>query len=258
MVSSPLTLTALLTVHNEEKQLPDCLASLTFADEVLVVLDKCTDASKDIALAAGARVIEGSWELQGDRRMAGIEACQSLWIFEIDADERVPPDLATEIRQVVESSEADYHLIPVDNYIGGRLVRYGWGASFGKAAYYGLFRKGKKTWGNTRVHPPIQLEGKKGAWLNNRLIHYVDDSIEETIERLNRYSSKRARDLVDSGRIGSLVSNLRRIISRFWKCYVIRKGYKEGGYGFILALCAALFPLLSYLKARILLEQKQK
>jgi hypothetical protein len=71
------------------------------------------------------------------------------------------------------------------------------------------------------------------------------------LRRLDRYTTARAQDLRESGDIGSYGRNLRRIISRFWKCYVGRKGYREGPYGFLIALCAALYPILSYLKARL-------
>ena len=71
------------------------------------------------------------------------------------------------------------------------------------------------------------------------------------LRRLDRYSSLRAQDLRESGDIGSYGRNLRRIVSRFWKCYVGRRGYREGPYGFLIALCAALYPILSYLKARL-------
>jgi len=71
------------------------------------------------------------------------------------------------------------------------------------------------------------------------------------IRRLDRYTTARAQDLRSSGDIGSFGLNLRRIFSRFWKCYVARKGYREGPYGFLIALMAGLYPILSYLKARL-------
>ncbi|MGH7061052.1 MAG: glycosyltransferase, partial [Stellaceae bacterium] len=150
--AAPL-LSALVVAHNEAAQLADCLSRLAFADEIVVVLDRCDDGSADIARRFTDRVIEGAWEREGPRRNAGIAACHGEWVIEIDADERVPPELAAEIRAVVATSAADWHLIPVDNYIGARLVRWGWGASFGKSSYAGLFRKGAKQWGGERVHP---------------------------------------------------------------------------------------------------------
>jgi glycosyltransferase involved in cell wall biosynthesis len=244
-------LSALVVAHDEERQLADCLQCLSFADEIVVVLDRCTDRSRDIALEFTDRIVEGAWEREGPRRHAGIDACGGAWILEVDADERVSPELADEIRHVVSTSVADWHLVPVDNYIGERLVRWGWGASFGRSAHAALYRKGLKRWGNERVHPAVTLSGKEGARLAARLVHYVDRDISDMLRRLDRYTSARAQDLRDSGDIGSYARNLRRIPSRFWKCYVGRKGYREGPYGFLVALCAALYPILSYLKARL-------
>ena len=244
-------LSALVVARNEERQLADCLSRLAFADEIVVVLDRCDDGSAEIARRFTDRVIEGAWEREGPRRNAGIAACHGDWILEIDADERVGPELAAEIRAVAERSPSDWHLIPVDNYIGGRLVRYGWGASFGRSAHAGLFRRGAKRWGEGRVHPAVALSGDQGPTLGARLAHYVDRDISDMLRRLDRYTTARAQDLRDSGDIGSFAQNLRRIVSRFWKCYVARRGYREGQWGFLIALCAGLYPILSYLKARL-------
>lgn len=251
MAQAEQTLSALVVVHNEEAQLADCLQGLNFADDIVVVLDRCTDRSGDIAAACGARLLEGAWTLEGDRRNAGIDACPGTWILEVDADERVSPELAHEIRDVVAISDADWHEVPVDNYIGDRLVRYGWGASFGRGAHAALFRKGAKRWGRERVHPRLAFEGTKGGRLSAPILHHVDRDISGLIRKLDSYSTAHAQDLRDSGDIGSFGHNVRRIFSRFYKCYVARKGYREGPYGFLIALLAGLYPILSYLKARL-------
>ena len=248
----PLALSGLVVAHNEEAQLADCLACLAFCDEIVVVLDRCDDGSRAIAAGFTDRLVEGAWPIEGPRREAGIAACRGAWIFELDADERVSDELAQEIRRAVGESGFDYHRVPYDNYIGRRLVRYGWGAQFGVSSRASLFRKGIKTWGDQRVHPRLTWKpgARQGPRLENRLVHLVDRDIAATIARLNRYSSARALDLLETGDIGSAFHNYRRIVSRFWKCFVGRKGYREGGMGFLIALCAALYPILSYLKAR--------
>jgi glycosyltransferase involved in cell wall biosynthesis len=243
-------LSALVVARNEEARLPRCLAALSFADEIVVVLDRTTDKSRAVAEAAEARVLEGGWEREGDRRNTGIEFCTGDWILEVDADELVGAELAAEIRATVASSSAARHSIPVDNHIGTHLVRYGWGASFGKSAYWGLFRKGTKIWGRERVHPKLTLTGAAGAPLSGRLHHEVDRNLSETIRRLDRYSSARAADLREHGDPDPTSRYVRRFFSRFWKCYVARKGYREGGYGLVIAALAGLFPLVSHLKAR--------
>jgi glycosyltransferase involved in cell wall biosynthesis len=250
-------LSALVVARNEAHQLADCLAGLSFADEIVVVLDRCCDGSAAIARHFTNRLVEGIWEREGARRRAGIDACRGDWLLEIDADERVTLRLAAEIAEVVAASPHAWHLIPVDNYIGMRLVRQGWGASFGRSAHAALFRKGVKEWGDQRVHPAVALSGTAGPRLSAPIVHFVDRDISAMLRRLDRYSSLRAQDLREGGDIGSYGRNLRRILSRFWKCYVARKGYREGPYGFLIALCAALYPILSYLKARLEPEPAQ-
>lgn len=244
-------LSALVVARNEAGQIRDCLETLRFADEIVVVLDDCSDATEDVARVFTDRFVKGSWPREGPRRNAGIAACRGDWVLEVDADERVPAALAREIRSTIADSRFAYHEIPVDNYIGDRLVRHGWGASYGKAAYPGLFRRNAKVWGDQRVHPSLVWTGEKGPMLSERLKHYVDRDISDMIRRLDHYATLRAMDLVESGQIGSFANNLRRLFSRFFKCYVRRRGYREGGYGFLIALFAGLFPLLAHLKARL-------
>ena len=77
-------LSALVVAHNEEKQLAACLETLKFADEIVVVLDKCTDGTKAIAEAHGAKTVEGAWHIEGHRRNTGLDACGGDWILEVD------------------------------------------------------------------------------------------------------------------------------------------------------------------------------
>lgn len=241
---------AVVVIHNEEDRLPACLSLLTFADEIVVVLDRCTDGSKAIALQYGAKIIEGIWPLEGPRRQAGLDACSHAWILEVDADEHVPPELAAEIRRVITSTHCTHFPVAIDNYIGPRLVRHGWGAYFGVSRKLVLFRKGAKIWGQGRVHPEIKLEGEKGPCLMPAIKHYVDDNISDMLKRLDRYTDARAEDLRAQGIPETFGRNVRRLFSRFFKCYIHHKGYREKEYGLLIAVCAALYPLISYLKAR--------
>jgi len=243
------TLSALVVCHNEERQLAECLAALAFADELVVVLDRCTDGSADIARRFNAKLVEGAWPLEGDRRNSGIDACTSDWTVEVDCDERLPPELAQEIRRTIATASPGYFLIPFDNYIGDRLVRYGWGAAWGVSAAPRLFSRGAKRWGNQRIHPKVDLQGPKRT-LTVPMRHYVDRNISDMLNRLDRYTTARAADLRETGQAGTFAANVRRIFSRFWKCYVARRGYREGQYGFLIALMAGLYPILSYLKAK--------
>jgi len=142
-------LSALIVAHNEEAILNDCLKRLAFADEIVVVLDRCTDQTKDIALFHGAKIIEGAWDIEGERRMTGIEACAGPWILEVDADEWVEEPLAQEISAVVVADTADFYFTPIHNYVHGRWVKHGWMAALAPDLRGSLFRKDKKAWART-------------------------------------------------------------------------------------------------------------
>lgn len=243
------SLSALVVIHNEEENLPTCLDSLQFVDEIMVVLDRCTDGSKAICDRYNAKTLEGAWEIEHDRRNAGIDACTGTWILEIDADERVTTGLAQEIRERIKSADPGCYLIWFNNFVGGKHIAHGWGAYNGVSAKYALFSKGNKVWGKARVHPPITLTGAKGE-LSGRIDHYVDNDLTDMFARLNGYSLRAAQDMVEHGTIPSRWKTFRRFFSRGYKSYIARKGYKEGGMGIALALFSALYPVLSYLKAK--------
>ena len=243
---------ALLVAHNEEKQIDECLSTVKFADEIIVILDKCNDKTENIASKYTQKIYKGSWDYEGERRNFGISKCSNDWVFEIDADERVSILLQKEIKSLINRSVHDYHLIKVNNLIGKKLVKYGWGAYFGKSAYPGLFKKNFKVWGNERVHPKLILKGKKGDNLNHELTHFYCKNISDIIVKLDSYSSARAQDLYDCKSNETILKNIRRIFSRFWKCFILRKGYKEKQIGLMIAIMASLYPLLSFIKFKFL------
>src|SRR5215469_2945568 len=240
-------LSALVVARNEAAQLGACLETLRFADEIVVLLDRSTDASAAIARDAGVKLVEGAWDLEGPRRNAGYAACAGPWILEVDADERATPELAAEIRVMLTKPGADYFLVPIANYIGNRLVRYGWGAYNGGDATTRLFRKGAKRVLGGRVHPKVEFHGRRGI-LENSMLHFVDRDLSDLFARLNRYTDLAALDARDAGRKPNVMQAFRRFWSRGWKSYVARRGYREGAYGMALALFSALYPLLIELK----------
>jgi len=245
------SLSVVLCVHNEEAVLENCLQHLAFADEIVVLLDRCTDRSAEIARQYAHRALSGAFPLEGPRRAAAVAASGSDWILEVDADEIVTAALAAEVRALINSDpEADFFQVPVENYVGDHLIRHGWGGSFGTTSVARLFRRGTKSWGMERVHPSVQFHGREGPILRHGITHRVDTDIGDMMHRLERYTALRAADLVQRPR-GGVASNLFRALRRFYKCYVSRKGYREGDWGVLIALMAALYPLLSTLRARL-------
>jgi glycosyltransferase involved in cell wall biosynthesis len=235
-------------VYNEEHRLAECLETLGFADELVVLLNRCTDRSKEIALEYTSKIVEGCWPIEGPRRMKAIEACSGDWILEVDVDERISLELQHEIYERIATAEFGYFTIPFNNYVNGRLIKRGWGCSWGINAKNCLFSKGAKIWGDQRVHPKIQMLGKQYT-LEHSVEHHIFNNVSDMFARFNSYTSLRAEDMIDNPPPNESVKrNVRRILSRFYKCYFRRKGYKEGVYGFLNAIFAGLYPLISYLK----------
>ena len=247
-----IKLSALIVAKNEEKNLKECLSCLSKIDEIILILDNTSDNSKKIANQFNCIIYEGDWESEGERRNLGIKKCSYNWILEIDADERASEMLIKEAKNkisLLESNSEGYYLIPFDNYIGKKRVRYGWGASWGVSAKPCLFHKNSKIWGNQIIHPEVSL-GKKIGLLDSRIKHYVDENISDMIIRLDRYTSAKAKEIRNSNKkLPPLWITIRRSLTRFYKCYIVRKGYKEKGWGFLNATFASLYVLISYIKA---------
>ena len=248
---------ALVVARNEEKKLGSCLKALRYADEIIVVLDRTNDNSKFISKKYGAKVYEGAWEVEAKRRNFGLRKCSHNWILEVDADELVTKELFTEIKKKLVKASPGYFLIPFDNFIGDKKIRYGWGASWGVGAAPRLSYKGCKIWEEGQlIHPSIKLKGEK-KWLNSRINHYVDEDLNDMLHRLIRYTDLKSIDLANSGKkMPSFLITIRRGITRFLKCYISRKGYKEGKWGFIIAVMASLYIIISYIKADELISKK--
>lgn len=241
-------LSAVLCVHNEEQRLARCLASLAFADEIVIVLDRCTDRSRAIGEAFGAVLVAGVFPLEGPRRAAGQLAAAGDWIFEIDADELVGAELAAEIRRSLDDHAVCWRKVPVHNYVGARLIRHGWGGSFGTTLAARLYRRGVKRWGGERLHPKVIFDGAEGPRLTAAIRHQFGENVSDVFRRLDRYTDLRAQDLREHGGKIGLADNARRGVQRFLKCYLKRGGWRDGRWGLLIALMAGLYPLLSALR----------
>ncbi|MDA0902213.1 MAG: glycosyltransferase family 2 protein [Proteobacteria bacterium] len=250
-------ISALIIAHNEEDNLDACLKQLDFADEIVVVLDKCTDKSKEIAAKYTDNIIEGSWNIEGARRNVGLDNCSGKWILELDADERISDELKAEIVTTLKDSEPCCFTIPIANYIGQRYVKYGWLRTLCVEERQTIHYQGyKKYHEDKEVHPTADIKGEI-KYLKNPIKHLVDKDIADFVNRFNRYTSWKARDMVANGKMkGGLFSNCLNFFHRFIKSFIFKKGYKEGSIGFLIAIFSGLYPLLSYFKALEISQQK--
>ena len=254
-------ISAVIVAHNEEEDIRDCLESVKFADEIVVVLDKCTDGTKNIVKEYTDKIIEGSWDIEGERRNVSLKACSGDWILEMDADERVTPELQKEILSKLKESEPCVYQIDFENYIGKRKVTHGLLRSWIIMEKKNLHYKGFKRYTEvSRIHPEsILKDDVEIKRMDNKIIHLVDRGISDAIVRLNRYTDWMAHDMVANDKIkGGTFKYFRKGFNRFIKSFFFKKGYKEGYYGLFVALMAALYPILSYCKAKEIIEGNRR
>ena len=158
-------LSAVLCVHNEERRLGRCLEALGFADEIVLVLDRCTDRTRAIGEAYGAVMISGVFPLEGPApRGRAWRRRRGDWILEVDADEIVTPRAgARGAGQPGRRGASPSARSRSTTIVGERLIRHGWGGSFGTTMAARLYRRGTKRWGGERVHPKVIFDGPQGA-----------------------------------------------------------------------------------------------
>ena len=245
-----MQISALVVARNEEKNIQNCLDSLNFVNEIIVVLDRSTDNTDKISRKYTRKIFNGRWIFEGDRRNYGIKKCNSEWILEVDADEVINKELAEEIKLKINQDLYDYFYINLINYIYGKKIIGGWMGCLAPDGKFCLFKKNKKRWINKKVHPDYQIIGKKGDVLNNKIDHMMSKDLSELISRFNRNTSLHAEDLVDQRADLKKNFSIRKIFSRFFKCYLIRKGFKNGGIGILVAILCAIYPYVSGMKAK--------
>lgn len=243
-------LSALVCVQNQDSRLAACLRKLSFCDEIVVVADRCTDRSQEIARRSGAIVIDGIFPLESQRKVAGATACSGDWILEIDPDELVDAALAWEIRAVLQMRpEGDWYSLPIDNYVGEERVRDGWAGSFSAHLEPRLYKRGLKAWEPRRINAPSALAGKSGGALKGAIRRILGENVGDLMERLTRLTALSAEDIADTGQVRSAASGVMDGVATFLRSYVLRGGWREGRLGFLTSVLSALFPVLSLARA---------
>lgn len=238
-------LSAIVLTRDEERNIVDCLRSLSWADEVLVLDSGSEDATVDLAQEMGARVETRPFDNFPCQRNAALELAGGEWLFFVDADERATEELAGEVRKAIAEEEADGFWVPRRNYIFGRWIRYaGWYPDY----QLRLFRRHKGRYDESReVHELVMLDGPQG-YLENPLIHYNYEDIGQFIERQNRYTEMEAAYLFRGGARAKVRNFVLQPCREFRRRYITLQGYRDGRHGLLLSLLMAYYEGVKYLK----------
>lgn len=229
-------ISATIITLNEEHNLPRALASLTWAAEIIVVDSGSTDRTREIAAQHGARVIEHPWAGWSEQKNFAAAQARHDWIFSLDADEAVSPDLEKALRdwQSREPEASGYRFARRANYMGRWINHSGWYPD----PKLRLYRRDKGRWAGA-IHESVVVDGRVGD-LAGEIHHYTHTSLSAHLRQLDDFTTVAARDLYDRGLRASWFRLLVVPPATFLKSYFLQQGFRDGLHGFLIATMAGL------------------
>lgn len=247
-----VNLSVAIITKNEERNLPDCLKSVSFAEDIVVVDSGSTDRTIEIAKEFGCRVFIEDWKGEGLQRNFAEEKCRHEWIVILDADERIPEETKVELLRVISSPDSDdAYTFRRKNIFNGKWIRHsGWYPD----EVIRLYKKTRCTIVNRNIHLEIKVNGRIGK-ISSPIIHFPIVDIESILQKINRYSSLGAKDLHDSGMTSSPAKAVTHMIAAFLKTYFLKLGFLDGKEGLIIAFSGSVNTFYKYIK---LLELQRK
>ena len=243
-----INLTVVVLSKNEERNIEEWLKWVDgWAEEIVLVDDLSSDNTVKIASNYTDKILSRRMDVEGRQRNFAYAQAKNLWVLSLDADERVSQELKKEIEDVL-SKETQYNgfTIPRRNFIGDYWVRYG---GWYPSPQLKLFRRDKFRYEEVGVHPRAFMDEPCGH-LKSDIIHYSYKNIEDFLNKLNNQTTREAQKWFEQNKPMRLGRFIWRTYDRFIRTYFVKKGYKDGYIGFVVAYLAGLYQFLSYLKYR--------
>jgi glycosyltransferase involved in cell wall biosynthesis len=245
-------ISATVIAYNEEHNIADALQSLSWANEIIVVDSGSTDGTLEICRRYTDKIFHRKWTGYVDQKSFAVENAAYDWIFSLDADERVSPELRGEILDLVARgfSKAGYK-IPRVAFFLGRWIRHG---DWYPDSQLRLFDRRKGKWTGGQVHESVTIPGTPG-FLKGDIHHYTYRNLSDYLRRLELYSNLAALDYQQKGRRATSLTLFFNPIAAFAKAFLLKRGFLDGTPGFAVAAMGAVSVFFKYAK---LYELQQK
>ena len=245
-----MRISAVIITRNEENRIAECMASLKWVDEIVVLDSASVDRTVEIAREYGARVlhVEG-WPGFGPQKNKAVAEASGDWVLSVDADERVTPELAEDIRRAMEADDGRvaYEFARLSKYCGRYMRHSGWWPDYVPR----LFKRGRARFSDDLVHERLIVDGPVGR-LRGTLLHESFATLEQVLDKVNRYSTLSAQQMAQSGRRAGLSRAVLHGLGAFLRTYVLKAGFLDGREGFMLAVSNAEGAYNKYLKLMLL------
>lgn len=238
-------ISVIIITKNEEKKIKECLESVKWADEIIIVDAQSEDKTVEIARNYTSNIFKHEWSGFAEQKKIALNYATNEWILSIDADERVSHELKEKIKRFVLSNSHEYDgfLLKRENYFLGKKIRgCGWGNDF----QLRLFKKSKTTITNRLVHEGFEVNGKVGK-IFEPLIHLSYSNFDEVIQKINHYSTLEALEKYNK-RNANIFTIVLYPIFYFIQHFVFRYGFIDGIYGLFVSIMHAMTKFLVQLK----------
>jgi glycosyltransferase involved in cell wall biosynthesis len=246
-----MKLSVTIITCNEEKNIGDCLASLDFADEIVIVDSGSTDRTEEICRAhPKVRFFYQDWQGYGCQKNRAAELASHDWILNLDADERISPDLRLSIEQADTSAYSAARMAR-ENYFGNRWIRHcGWYPDYTTR----LYDRKVCRFSERSVHETLESQGHIET-LEGNLRHFTYSGVSDYLQRMDRYSTLAAEELLKKGVAPTFLDLLFRPFATFIKMYLLRRGFLDGYAGLLLSLLYSQYTFCKYAKLKELSAQ---
>jgi glycosyltransferase involved in cell wall biosynthesis len=252
LVTTRQPLSVVILAKNEARQIADCIRSVAWADEILVVDDESTDDTAAIATSLGARIVHRKMDIEGRHRNWAHAQARHEWVLSLDADERVTPELEQELRGLLAGTAPfETYAIPRRNFIGAQWIRYG---GWYPSAQLKLFKKSVFRWEETTVHPRAIANVACGT-LRGDLVHYSYKDRADYAAKMDRHTTLEAQKWVMDKRKVTAGKAAWRTFDRAVRSYFMKQGFRDGSLGLFVAWMAGKYQWLSYTKYRAMRRQ---
>lgn len=238
-------ITAIIPTLNEEIHIEEAINSVSFADEIIVIDSFSSDQTVELAQKHNVKIIKRKFDDFSSQKNFAIDQAQHEWIYILDADERVTPEVEKEVLEAI-NDPGNYvgFYVRRSFYLSGKTVKYG---GFQSDKVVRLFLKEFCRYNGNPVHETILADGKLG-FFKHKIDHYSYRNYNHYIEKLNHYAALRAKQLHSQGKTVSLYHVLIKPPVRFFVHYVVRLGFLDGFSGFLIAKTHAYGVLTRYIK----------
>jgi len=233
-----------IITKNEEKNIANCLQSVSWADEVVMVDSGSTDRTCEICLDFGCKLIKTKWLGFGKTKKIAVDKATHNWIFSIDADEVVSPELKNKILEILKAPKAvGYNIKRNSFYLGKKIHHCGWGKDYTLR----LFNKEFGNFNEAILHESVMLKGKIEK-IKEVLYHYTFTDISSHMLRMDKYAQLAAQKKFEERKSSTIAGAIIRGFVKFIKMYFLQLGFLDGKVGLILSYNSAFGIYLKYLK----------